>query len=300
MSANPEILKSKFMESQAILNSWNTEVLRIRNEFAIINHFGMTTIKKMVSLLESHRKRLGVSPKSKKDAKYIDAPFCGSELIFIRDMIFLLNRHKAFTEEVVKTVALRLFEFWMTSPFQIESVENVFDGVIVKQVLQKAVCAIDFAFRDIPLEHRGLDSKQLSVDSLQIEKGGVYIVNAVDQRDVYSQILNLHAVMGYLPERHNLLLSRESTDWEEVLLLLLKWRRGGSLGGNGVYYIANPDILKADIQIQLVDYINSIPIVEQTNSLILICGSSQSSSLLFQLSSRFVQSSWLERNIFFS
>ena len=261
--------------------------------------------------------------------KAILASLNGSEISLFREMTFLLNRSFAFDEEALRECVLRTAEFWLSHSPDLKFLENVTSDVrVVIDWLRKAAMAIEVAFGDIPLDYRGVDPhEEIPYDSLQMEKGGVYIVTAVNQRDVYTQILNLHAIVGYLPERHNLLIAREGTEWEEVLLILFRWWRGSGsgrekrketgenerervrekkrekgkekerekgkekereneIGRDGVYFIAHPDLLRTDVQMKLIDFVNGVPFDEQTRPLVLICGASHSTNLLFQLSSR--------------
>jgi hypothetical protein len=123
-----------------------------------------------------------------------------------------------------------------------------------------------------------------------LKRGDVRVVSVHTYEDVFPEALSWFVQFGVLPERRTILLCREQTQWEDVLLLLLRWRLSKGLPeGEGLFCIANAELLHHTLQVRCVSFVQEC-LSLQCPPLVFVSGPSKTSFLLSQFANRRIPS----------
>jgi hypothetical protein len=138
-----------------------------------------------------------------------------------------------------------------------------------------------------------LTRKKVSVDvraewklEKSVKDGDVRLVSVGTYEAVFHEVLSCFVQFSVLPERRTLLLCREETQWEDLMLLLLRWRLSrGSADGEELFCIANAELLTNTLQVQCVTFVQD-SLSPHRPPLLFVCGPSKTSYLVSQFANR--------------
>jgi hypothetical protein len=257
----------------------------------------MLTVKCAVQLLESRKTKNEEYSLSKE------------ERIAIQQLVYLLNQNLAYSSETINNISQKLLYFWKVSSLKSPILgSNSQESKTSFLLLEKFAQVVELVFGDLDIIRRSIDV-DVSLQDFPFLKPGIHLITTGSKTELYTQILAIYSHAGRLPERRNLFLCRPSTTLNEVLLILYRWRNVhqksqihsatkhlGLTDGeeNGLFDVkqielfclANVDTLSFEIQVAIVDVLQSIPNGNLIHPLVLLCGPSKSSFLIFQFANR--------------
>ena len=290
-------VRAKALDARQTLKDWEEMVHDVRFRYPSLNHFGMKLVWRLANELKVLIKR-GFSEDNTS----------------ARKMVYIINPKVAEDEERMAAIEKDLRDNWEKLTFEprAENTTEVEDDDMVglrgpvsmevdeeelkekdlglKEVLEccgktfEAVFGkVEKAIRPVELETGGY--------SLKIKKGDLRLILSRSYEQVFQDVLSVFLLSGVLPERRTLLLCRPDSTWEDVLLLLLRWRLA-SFEDEKIFCLANADLLSNDVQTRVVRFIQEADLKGTMSvPLIMVCGPSKSVFIVSQFLNRRIPSS---------
>jgi hypothetical protein len=262
----PDILREKALNAQKLLQEWESDVLSCRMRYPMMNNFGMKLIGKLLNHLQEETNLLTST----------------SFMTLFSNMVYLTTTTlQSFTQ--LEELVTILQNIWHDLT---RYLRKPFDNMPLKEILDLIGSVIQKTFAHLPPRCRRVEAKTTLINSFKItiDCGDVRLITVDSHEFVFQEVLSSFVQFKLLPERTNLLLCREQTSWEDVLLLLLRWRLAPS-DEKTLFCVANGELLQNQIQQNCVSFIlESLPHLPPP--LLFICAPSKDSILISQFLSR--------------
>ena len=296
------VIREKALSAEKELEEWERIVGSVRVKYPALNHFGMKLVWKFVEFLRQGVQQ-GFSPSESRS--------------LIQKLIFLVNPVLAEKDHVIAEVENNLLSIWKSiacieseEPEKDEdgdetmSLHVAYDGaadaepvlkereMLLADLLDCCGQTIQSVFGSLPSHSPAVELPD-DVIPLSLKRGDLRLIIAKAYDAVFHEVFSCFAQCHTFPERKTLLLCREKTTWEEVFLLLLRWRF--SAESDKVFAIANADLLSNEIQIKCVAFIQEF----RTNQapLLVICGPNRLAYVATQFANRRMPSFPLPRSL---
>ena len=302
LQSNAEVIREKALGAEKELGDWEKTVGSVRVNYPALNHFGMKLVWKFVEFLRG-RIEHGFSPSDSRS--------------LVQKLVYLVNPVLAEKDHVIAEVENNLLSVWKElACIESNETENdedgdetmslhaAYDGAETENVVFKEkemslgelldCCGqtIQSVFGSLP-SHSPVAELPDDVIPLSLKRGDLRLILAKGYDAVFHEVFSCFAQCHTFPERRTLLLCRENTTWEEVFLLLLRWRF--SAESDKVFAIANADLLSNEIQIKCVAFIQEFRAHQAP--LLVICGPNRLAYVATQFANRRMPSFPLPRSL---
>ena len=303
LTTDAEVIRERALGAQKTLSDWRSIVTSVREKYPSLNHFGMKLIWK---LLEHLRERAS--------GKFVPQPENSQSLV--HQLVHLVNPVSVEDDGVIQRIDEMLVSEWvsLTKDDSNPSTEDsdgdeqmsLRDGVSgamevdetsykerklsLEDLLECCGKTVQAAFALLPLAHREVELPE-GKHALKFKPGEVRLILARSYEHVFHETLSSFVQTHSFPERRTLLLCRETTDWDEVFLLLLRWRFSPR---KDLFCLASADLLSNEVQIKAVEFIQSC--LDVSAPLLVICGPVQSAYIASQFMNRRMASYALPRS----
>ena len=310
LTTDVEIIRQKALDAQKTLSNWTKIVNSVRERYPSLNHFGMKHIWKLVEHLREVASGKFVPPPENSQSLLQQAVHLVNPAL-VTDGSVIQELEDRLVAEWVSLTNVKNGEDVVEMETgddddddEDESMTSSLRGVIGGEEITKGSCSSSSAYKEkkMSLEEL-LDCCGKTVQSafgselpfarhevelpegkhtLKLKPGEVRLVLARSYEFVFHEVLSSFVQTHSLPERRTLHLCRENTDWEEVSLLLLRWRF--STQKDTLFCLANADLLSNEVQIKAVEFIQSY--LDICAPLLVICGPVQSTYIVSQFMNR--------------
>ena len=294
-------VRGRALGARQTLKDWEEMVHNVRFRYPSLNHFGMKLVWQLAKELTAQIKK-GFS----------------EDQTSARKMVYIVNPKTAQDHERMEEIEKSLREIWEKLTFEphgdgnglggdcdgdiemadlrgpismdVEEVELKQKDLGLKEVLESCGKTFEAVFGKIEKAVRPVKLEE-NAYSLKLKKGDHKLITSRSYELVFQDILSVFLLSGVLPERRTLLLCRPDSSWEDVLLLLLRWRLA-SLGDEKVFCLGNADLLSNDVQTKCVRFIQEADLKGDVSvPLLLTCGPSKNVFIVSQFISRRIPSS---------
>ena len=296
---NSEVIREKALKAKQTLNDWETMVCSVRLKYPCLNHFGMKLVWEVAKFLRDQATR-GFSPDARPN--------------LVQKVLYLVNPSLSERVDVVEKVEKDLLSKWSSLTQDIQNNEGSEDednygGGLrdampeseSSEVTQKdlgleellACCgqALEEVISKLPLNRQEVVLPEGNF-SLTLKRGDFRLIMARSYERVFQEIFSSFLQTYCLPERRTLLLCRETSTWEDVHMLLLRWL--SSTKEDKLFSLGCCDLLSNDVQVKAVGFIQEHR-DKASAPLLLICGPSKGSYIVSQFLSRRIPSYPLSR-----
>ena len=308
LTTDVEVIREKALAIQKTLSDWQSHVSFVREKYPSLNHFGMKLIWKLLEYLRAQASGKFVPPSENSQP-------------LMQQLVHLVNPSLVEDDSIAQQLGDKIVAEWVSvtkdnpHPSQItedsdgdETMVGLRDPIAgamevdetsnpyqekkmsLEELLDCCGKTVQNAFALLPLARREIELPE-GKHALQFKTGEVRLILARSYGHVFHETLSSFAQTHAFPERRTLLLCREKTDWEDVFLLLLRWRFSPK---KDLFCLANADLLSNDVQIKAVEFIQSS--LDVTAPLLVICGPVQSAYIASQFMNRRMASYSLPRS----
>ena len=310
-------IRAKALEAKQLLSNWEKIVSATRMKYPAMNHYGMKIIWELAKLLRKRVQSGGFSH--------------GGGLA--QQMIYLINPIAAVDPELVSNVERDLVASWSKltrdsgsgAKQPEESKQGGGEGdeedwdmrtalagehaeaessdpssfqerkMSLHEILDCCGKVVEGVFGKIVPLRRSVELPEENY-SLTLHRKDIRLICARSYESVFPEVLSIFMQCNTLPERRTLMLCREDSTWEDVLLMLLRWQQSTNLKEDRLFCLANADILPNEVQTKCVSYINEASETAQV-PLLLVCGPSKSVYVVSQFVNRRMPSYPLPRSV---
>ena len=291
LQTNSEDIRARTLECREILFTWEKLTKEAREKFPAMNNFGMKLIWEFAKVMKTLVMG-GFSAKGScliRQMAYLVNPEVTMDALLLQNMEEDLVKHwreftKDFsslaTEAEPKEEANIGLNVAMDDTNEDEEVEEQRE-MSLKELLDCCGKVINSVFGLLSPPKRVV--KHSSV--LSMVAGELRLITARSHELVFLEVLSLFVMGGQLPDRRNLVLCRESTTWEEVMLLLLRWSQAEG-GSDPFFCIASADLLPNSIQVKLVSFVQDQLAQGVPCPLVIVCGPGADAYVVSQFTNR--------------
>lgn len=259
INEEPDFIRNEVIRSEEILKAWEQQVTEERKRCYYLNCFGMKCLWKLVDILDS---------KTLMSDQHQDYN--------LRDLLKFVQPDYAKDESLVSEFTTKLEEVWKSSPHPSER--------SAQQTLSLVTEAVKNGLEEIKLRRRPIDHCEYVIPGFSLSEGGLYIVHAENSGKVMECLLTVYTFAQYIPENHEVIFCKNSTNSEELRNLIFRWKSASEYGlENRVYCIVNAENLSFEIQNNLTKYIRE-GLQTSRNPLVIISESAESQHIVAQFS----------------
>ena len=282
-------IRARTLESRETLSQWEKLTQEARGRFPAMNNFGMKLIWEFAKVMKTLAK----------------GGFSAEGSCLIRKMVSLVNPEVTIDVYLLQRLEEDMLKHWreatkgFSSPAEEEgkneeaiglnvAMDDTFEdqeiGTEQEMSLEGLlVCCgkvIDTVFGVLSPPKRIVNTNS----KLSMTPGELRLITARSHALVFLEVLSLFAMGGRLPDRRNLVLCRETTTWEEVLLLLLRWSQASE--SDPFFCLASADLLPNSIQVKLVSFVQDHLGGGTPCPLIIVCGPGIDTFVVSQFTNR--------------
>ena len=291
-------VRNRALNARQTLEEWEEIVHDVRYRYPSLNHFGMKLVWQLAKKLTAQTKK-GFS----------------NNASLARKMVYIISPKTAQDRGRMEEIENGLLENWgkltfesgskggnqiegdvemvdLRGPVAMEVEEELQEKKMgLKEVLECCGKTFEAVFGKVEKVVRPVGLEEAGSYSLKLKKSDLRLILSPSYELVFQDILSVFVLSSVLPERRTLLLCRQDSSWEDVLLLLLRWRLASS-EDEKLFCLGNADLLSNEVQTRCVRFIQEAYLKGDVSvPLLLICGPSKSVFIVSQFINRRIPSS---------
>ena len=256
-------IRLKAIETQKLLEYWQEEVSKVREEYYYFNYFTLKQLWKLVDALNGKYEEEEKRRELKQLIKQVNYEAASNYEEFEEFMNYLENNWKEGAKNL--THASDILRFTC-------------------KILHDSLLPLRVITRGSEIEEESKKNYKITINDDSEILNGIHLVCTEDSGHVYDCILSIYASAGYFPDRGEVYICRSSTTWEEINNLLLRWSSAHSYQrSNKVYCLAAIEYLSFELQRKTALALRDFSTKSQ-NPFIIISGQIENQHLVTQFS----------------
>ena len=244
----PEIIRNETKQLEQVLQKWNHQVEKLRNQYYFLNYFTMKKIWNFISIIH-----LSDGIQDDRVDEIIDNfTFYSNSIYSLKNLICHINSDIHDTMDIIDI--LKKFIIIWNEKKNGYLKNNHLNDLLAIDILTICAECFNIIFNDISSRFRPIcndtnEKIQTFPSGSFIKMKSVHVLCCESKYNIFEYVLSIYARAGYLPELEYLYICKPTSTFEQVNNLILRWSSSHLYNReNKIYSLVGIDSLSFEIQ----------------------------------------------------